>query len=377
MPEIVFKKDQFREFRATKEIALGGIRPQTGYRTSVGELIEFDGFRLRIQSGESIEAPHLRSAINAGWFVPNEGYDEQEPAPTPTMEVAPPARIPVVRYEDQIVASRTGNKFQATESGPATRILSQLSQLFPTAAAPAAPTPEPVPQADPPGTRRKFALTRQEEFEGEGIPIGSLRPKVQEIPKAVGAEGVFEDQRSVTSINASIQTRANISLEESAQVHKGSTDSVIMGKTAVVGTNRDSTPQQVRKMTMRTEDEGTPVARLRTPTSFGATQISATTSVDSAIAQVQRQAKVVPGTVEHAQAWAPPVEAAARPMPNAEDRVLTFLRWAVPGFSWDKNRPMSVRVAEAQGIQDPMMRRALLAYESEDVVTRLQKHWGV
>lgn len=378
MPEIVFKKDQFHEFRATLEIALGGIRPQTGYRTTVGEVVEFDGFKLRLGSGESIEAPHIRAAINAGWFVPHDGSaraPERVFVPEPAQAPAPTPRTPVVRYEDQIVSSRSATGFK-TETGAADRILGQLNQLFPNAPTPPAPAPAAVPPVAP-GGRRAFALTRQEEFEGEGIPIKSFRPKAQEVPQQVGAEGVFEDQRSVTNINPSIQTKAGVSLEESAQVHKGSTDSVIMGQAAVVGTNKDSTPQQVRKMTMRTAaDEGVPVARLRTPTSFGSTQINGSTSIDSAIQAVERQARVVPGTVEHAQPWAPPAEATS---PSREDseKLLQTLRWMVPGFAWDKDRPPSVRLAEAETIADPMMRRAILAYETPEMVADLQKLWGI
>lgn len=352
MPEIVFKKDHFLQFRATKEIALGGIRPLTGYRTFIGEVVEFDGFKLKVGSGESTEAPHIRAAITTGWFVPHDGSEQVQP-PLPAPTPAAPSRIPLQHYEEQIVATRTGDKFQ-TES-PAARILSRFKQALETNAVETPAAPAPAVQEG----RRKFALTQQEEFEGEGIPIKSLRPVVQEIPKAVGAEGVYQDQREVTNINPSIRTEGAIKLEDSAKVHKGSTDSVILGKTAVVGTNKDSTPQQVRKMTLRNEgDDGIPVSRLKTPTSFGATQINATTSVDSAIAQVERQARVVPGVVEH-----------------ATDPILETLQAMVPGFSWNKERSVEARLSEARNITDPMTRRAILIFEAE-IRTELQEMWA-
>jgi len=367
MTEIVFKKDQFLQFRATKEIALGGIRPQSGYRTFVGEIVEFDGFKLIVGSGESTEAPHLRAAINAGWFVPHDGSDVEYPveASEPAAPV-PTSKIPLLRYEEQIVASRTGDGFQATphpQPSAAARLLNQFNQQA---------AQEQAPPVQEPGGRRKFALTRQEEFEGEGIPIARLRPQVQEIPTQVGAEGIYEDQKSISSFNPSVRTKGGVALEESAQVRKGSTDSVIMGQAAVVGTNKDSTPQQVRKMTMRTaeDQEGVPVSRLRTPTSFGETQINSTTGTK--IAEIERQARVVPGTVVHSEE----VVAESKKAGDQDAALLANLQAMVPGFAWNKARPVSKRLAEAKKVADPMMRRAILIYEGAGLQEALQKLWG-
>lgn len=363
MPDIVFKKGQFQQFRATKEIALGGISPVSGYKTFVGEIIEFDGFKLVVGSGESAEAPHIRSAISGGWFVPHDGSHEEQPE----IQVTPPPSSPrttVVRYEDQVVSTLKDKKFQASAPGPtavASRILEQLDQQ-----------PEEQAPAVDSGGRKKYALTRQEEFEGEGIPIGRLRPKAQEIPAQTGAEGIFEDQKEVTTnFNPSVRTEQGLGLEESARVHRRSTDSVIMGKAAVVGTNKDATPPQIRKMALRTSDndEGVPVARMKTPTSFGSTQINASTSVASAIAQVERQARVVPGTVHHEE---DPIQEVS----VAKDPILETLQSMIPGFSWDKNRPARVRLAEAKKVTDPMMRRAIATYETPELQAQLQKIWA-
>lgn len=349
MTEIVFRKDQFRQFRATREVAVG----QAGYRTSVGEIIEFDGYRLRFGSGDTMDSPHMRSAISSGWFVPHDGSEPEPQVVVMSQAAPPPSRIKVVQYEDQIVSSRTAEGGFQADGGAASRILSQLSQLD----APRAPAPAPVQE----GGRKKYAITRQEEFEGEGTPIKSLRPQVQEIPKAVGAEGIYEDQRMVTRVNSSVPTKAGVSIEDSARVHKSSTESVIMGQSAVVGTNRDSTPPQIRKMTLQSADDstGVPVSRLRTPTTFGSTQINASTSVESHIAAVERQARVIPGVAQHGEvAPDPVVEAPAKkvvakkqPQRNfgklvdrlrlaPEDaeqakKALTTLQKLIPGFQWD------------------------------------------
>ncbi len=355
MPEIVFQKGKFHQFRATEEIEIGGIRPQAGYRTALGEIIEYDGFQVKVGSGETADSLHLRAAIRGGWFVPHNG--ESTP---PVVHVAapvvapPPKRAEIVRYEDQIVATRDGKVFK--NATLASQVLARLSEVAGTQ-----PEAAPVETVPTQPHRSRFAITRQEEFEGEGIPIKPIRATVQEIPQTPGAEGVIEDQKAVSKIRVSVHTEGPIKLEQSAQVHKGSTEGVIMENQAVVGTNRDATPTQIRKMSMRADaDEGVPVAKLRTPTVFGQPKINATTDVASAISKLEKQAQVMPGTVIHPE---PP-----------KDSLLEALRLVVPDFAWDKRRSLEARLEEASKVTDPLLRKTIFIYETE-IQDELRKLW--
>jgi hypothetical protein len=75
MDQIKFKTGVFQTFTATRSFALGTLN----ITVAVGAELEFDGTTLDY-SGTRHTFPQLRGAVTAGWLVPNQEYEEGNPA---------------------------------------------------------------------------------------------------------------------------------------------------------------------------------------------------------------------------------------------------------------------------------------------------------
>lgn len=79
-----FEKGVFQQFRATHRIHVGNVGPTGGETVNEGAVIEYDGTTVRL-NGHQGDVPHLKSAIEKGFFVVVGGSQDVVSAkPTPT-----------------------------------------------------------------------------------------------------------------------------------------------------------------------------------------------------------------------------------------------------------------------------------------------------
>lgn len=381
MPQsIIFQRGDFQKFKATREISIGNLRPPHGYKVVQGEIIEFDGFQVRIGTGETVESPSTRGAIAGGWFVPASAHEDPVVV-SPRTPVTSRGQSQVLQYEDQIVAQRgSAGGFQRTAQAPmphtpslADRLLTQIRSH----AQGEMPQPQPVPQTQPTqaGRRPKFAVVQQEELENEGIPLRTLRPQTEapKSPVVSLGEGVIEDQRTIGRIQTQVRTEGPISIEETARVRKSVTDSIIVADKATVG-NEDAThPSLRRRMVADIEDQGgQTVSRVRTPTQFTG-QVNTTTDIRSQISRLEKQATIVPGNNSQAPIASSDPRAHLKVRGELRDNlVLGTLQYFIPNFAWNKNRRVDERVRDAlDHAEDPFYLKGIYVFESEEVQAQI------
>lgn len=80
MPDVQFETGVFHTYRATSTINIGAIETQTqgGYNIAKDELFQYDGDTIVLKDGRKFPGiTQMRSAIRAGWFVPESNVAAQ------------------------------------------------------------------------------------------------------------------------------------------------------------------------------------------------------------------------------------------------------------------------------------------------------------
>jgi len=242
------------------------------------------------------------------------------------------------------------------------------------------------------GNQQRTVIEREEEI---AMNVSPATPQTPVAPKRPGITGaiVVDEQREVSRIKLSSTAGAPIRLDESAKVVSGNRESIMMGDGAQVGTRK--TASAAPPVTV---DGGVAVSRVLSPTktSFVASDANtSSTAIERAaggkqlrvekyqddgevvgnVSQGARATAVATGDVQEAQAGETLQDvlpdAVSSPTPEVHrrpenDPAYEAVKMLIPDFTWDKDRPVKVRVAAALKYleKDPQYLKGILAVET-------------
>lgn len=413
-----FQVGEFREYKATRDIRLGGIE---NFQFTEGDSFLYDGVTLQLRDGRKYEMTQLRQAIEKQWFVEanqtggyrsqsaqiqvseTEGHGFNKSSKT-TMGVQQSDEVVVGSYEQrkawregQPMPKHGDRSFYATEAftpdppkagwvssdDRGDNLLNAVVNTLDLARfewerehgvqmtlSPHRTSSMPVVHDDVENAGTWVAKVEREDY--RAIDVAPRRP-AQPAPLSQetfnSGSRVFTEERDLGGIVTSGGSRPAINLDAKARVGASEAAAVKLDSQAQVsagGSMKVASPVK-----MQDGSEGRAVGRVLSPT---VTKVDMTKVSSNAVQQIENKSMRVEhyatGDVQQARAsdtlegLLP--EAAATPRVNPDEEKLKMIRQLLPDFTWDKDRPTKQRVADAlKHIKRPEYMRAILMYETD------------
>jgi hypothetical protein len=235
--------------------------------------------------------------------------------------------------------------------------------------------------------RSGAVIEREKDFQLDLAPASPRAQSPAPTPRFGGTGVVVVDEERNLGGIALSNSRPPISLDDSAKVRPMSTD-MVRTSGVEVGGRRKTAGESAPPSGI---DGGVTVGRILSPTKFSVLATDANTSSTAIqraeegnpvkIEKFAEAASIATGDVEEARSGEELEELlpnAAQPpkvyRPEAEDPAYAAVRMMIPNFTWDRNRHVKDKVADAlKHVKDPLFVKGILAVETEIVREEIKK----